>query len=220
MGLNALGIPTKLQRKIVSEVANIIITSTSYKPSLETLYKRINRNRELIGMIVSKMMIEEMGLRKLTNEQLEYVVYNGGKMIVSYIPEIYKELLRRGRNDLIEYLKYVWEKNGRPTPVECPKCGFRAIMPDYTCYVCGHVVSDEYIRRSLGFDEKFPEYIRNASVAELREVAEIGFVLVGEDEVRSPKNPPPQGKIYYPVYLRKKEISMISLEIAQRKLPI
>ncbi len=220
LGLDTLGVTDKVKREIVHEVMNIIVTSTSYKPSLETLQKRIDRNRELIYMIISRKILENTPIKKLTNQQLEFIVYNGGRLIIDYIPEIYHELKKRGLDELISYLRYIWEKYGRPTPVECPKCGFRAIMPDYSCYVCGYVVNDEYIREKLGFEEKLKQYISTASVAELRDVIDIGYVLVGENDIRSPRHRGEAREVYYPVYLKRKDIQLISEEIAKRKIPV
>ncbi len=220
LGFETIGIPEKVQRIIVHEIMNVIITSTSYKPSLNTLLKRINRKRDLIYMIIARKLLENISLKKMGDQQLEFIVYNGGKMIIDYIPSLYRELKNRGRENLISYLRYVWEKYGRPTPVECPKCGFRAVMPDYSCYVCGHVVSEKYIREKLAFDEKFKQYIKNASVAELRDVVEIGYVLLGENEVKSPRSRRDERDIYYPVYLRKKDIQLLNEEVVSRKIPV
>lgn len=220
LGLQLLGIDLNLQKEIVLEVINIIITSTSYKPSIETLFKRIKRNRELINMVISGKILEAIPVKKLTDTQLEFIIYNGARFIISYVSELYKEITRRGREDLLSYLKYIWEKYGVPAPIECPRCGFRAVMPDYTCYVCGYVVDDKYLRTRIGFDEKFREYLASASTAELRDVAEIGYVLVGEEGIRSPRYRVEKRILYYPVYLTKKDLSLIDAEISKRKIPV
>jgi len=220
LGLKLLGIDQKLQKDIVLEVMNIIITSTSYKPSIETLFKRIKRNRELINMIIAGKILEAIPVKKLTDTQLEFIIYNGARFIISYVSELYKEIKRRGREDLLSYLKYIWEKYGIPAPVECPRCGFRAIMPDYSCYVCGYVVDDRYLRTKIGFEEKFKEYLASASTAELRDVAEIGYVLVSEEGIRSPRYRVERRTLYYPIYLTKKDLSLIDEEISKRKIPV
>ncbi len=220
LGLQTLGISEKVQHDIIREVLNIIVTSTSYKPSIDKLLKRIDRNRELIYMIIAGKILENTPVSKLTDEQLEFIVYNGGYFIIEYIQEIYRELRKRGKRDLLSYLKYVWEKYGKPTPIECPKCGFRSIMPDYSCYICGYVVTEKYIREKIGFDEKFKQYVSSSSVAELKNIADIGYVLVSDTDIRSPMSRPNGVKIYYPVYLKKKELQLISLEISRRKIPV
>ncbi len=169
-------------------------------------------------MIIAARMLEE--LKEFTNEQLEFIVYNGGRMIIPEISRLYSILRKRRREDLISYLQYVWEKYGRPAPVKCPRCGFRAIMPDYTCYVCGHVVTESYIRREIGFEEKFKEFLREASVAELRNALEYGFVFVSKDGVKAPRTRLDPTKIYYQVYLKPSEQAMIREEVSKRKIII
>ncbi len=220
LGLSLLKIPERVQREIVREVMNVIVTSTSYKPSIDKLFKRIDRNRELIYMIISGKILEHTPVSKLGDEQLEFIVYNGGYFIIEYIQDIYRELRRRGREDLISYLRYVWEKYGKPTPIECPKCGFRSIMPDYSCYICGYVVTGEYIRGKIGFEEKFKQYISTASVAELKNIIDAGYVLVGVNDVKSPMYRFKITGVYYPIYLKKRDIILVSAEISKRKIPV
>ena len=218
LGLNILGIPEELIKKIVREILDIVITSSSYKPSTDTILKRINRHLDIVRMIIAARMLEHM--KDFTNEQLEFIVYYGGKMIIPELPRLYKILVKKKLFDLLDYLKYVWEKYGQPSPVKCPKCGFYSVMPDSTCFICGYTVTDEYLREELGFEEKFREYIKNASVAELQEIIDIGFVLVDKNNIYNPKYRPRKPGYYFPIYLRKRDILLISEEISRRKIKI
>lgn len=221
LGLDTLNVPEDLSRKIVFEILDMLYSNISTKPKLDSIIKKIRRYRDKVNMVIAAKMLEE--LRDFTDEQLEFIVQNGGRLIVSEISNLYRLLKKRGRIDLIEYLKYVWEKYGFPTPISCPKCGFRAITPDYSCQVCGYVVTENYIRRELGFDDKFKMYIKEASVAELKLVVDLGYVLVGEDGVKNPKLKHKlffEKKIYYPVYLKAHELVLIQEEISQRKIEV
>ncbi len=219
LSLDLLGVDEKLGRLIVREVFHILITSTSYKPSPETLVKRIQRRRRLVNKVVARLLLEN--IEKPSVEQLEFIIYNGEELIVDQVDRLYKMALEAGREDLVSYLRYVWEKYGRPTPVRCPRCGFSAVMPDYSCMVCGHVVGEDYVRRELGFEEKFRLYVRNASVAELRDVMSIGFVLASDVDVVSPRvRVVDRGRVYYPIYLRGKELSLIVEEINSRPIQV
>ncbi len=172
-------------------------------------------------MVIVNKLLEE--LADFNDEQLEFIVYNGGRAVVPEISRIYELLKKKGREDLISYLEYVWEKYGNPTPVKCPKCGFRAVVPDYSCLICGYVVSEEYIRKVLGFNEKFKEYVENASAAELRDIAQLGYVLVGENGVFSPRYRHKlvfERKYFYPIYLKAHEYTLIYDELSKRKIEI
>ncbi len=219
LSLDLLGIDEKTGREIVKEVFHVLITTTSYKPSLDTLIKRIRRRRREVYKIVAYKLLES--LNKLTDQQLEFIIYNGEELIIGEIDRLYREAVKRGRDDLVSYLQYVWETYGRPTPVRCPRCGFSAVMPDYSCMVCGHVVGEEYIREQLGFEEKFRLYIKTASVAELRDVMSIGFVLASDVDVVSPRTRVGDAKrVYYPIYLKGKELSLIQEEINSRPIQV
>jgi len=156
-------------------------------------------------------------------EQLEFIIGNGGSYIVSYIDKLYRLVVKHNREDLLQTLQYTWEKYGYPTPVKCPKCGFRAVMPDYSCFICGYVVGEDYVRRELDFPSKFQIFIEQASVAELREVMDLGIVLIGDSGVFNPKhryNAGVNDKYLYPIYLKGRDIGLILEEIGRRKIEV
>ena len=216
LGLDTLALPDSLLQDIVREIMHIVIASTSYKPSTDVILKRINRHSEIVNMIIASKMLEK--LKDFADEQLEFIVYSGKRMIVTEISRLYRILEKKGREDLLPHLQYVWETYGRPAPIRCPKCGFRSIMPDYSCCICGYVVSEKYLKEQLGFESRFKEYVKEASENELEEILDMGFVLVSEDEIRSPKKRLETGiKYYYLVYLRTSDISLIRDELAKRK---
>lgn len=205
--------------ELIKSVLDMIITSSSYKPSLNTLLKRIDRHRKKINKLISAILLES--LSTFNPDQLEFIINFGEEVVVPYMSDLYKCALNHRREDLIGYLQYLWDKYGRKSPIQCPKCGFYSIMPDYSCTICGYVVSEEYIRKKLGFDEKFKEYLVNASTASLREIMDIGFVLVSDIDIKSPREKiDPATKIYFPIYLKPHEISRIVEEIHSRKLPL
>ncbi len=216
LGLDTLDIDEKIQHEIVKEVMHTIITSLSYKPKIDALIKRINRHRRIINMIIAVKMLES--IRSPTPDQLEFIVTHGDRALIPEIPRLYRLAKDMNREDLIIMLKSLWEKYGRPSPIECPKCGFRAVMPDLTCYVCGNIVSEKYIREKLSFEEKFEEYVKNASLAELNDVMNLGFVLLSEIDIKSPRYRIEAWKqIYYPINLRQSDIEKIVEEMGKRK---
>jgi ribosomal protein L37E len=193
----------------------------SSKPQLEAVMRKIKRYRDKVYPVIALRLLEN--IREPSQDQLEFIIQNGGPSIIGEIDRLYRLAKKMGREDLIGYLSYVWEKYGRPTPVRCPRCGFRAVMPDYTCLVCGYVVSEDYVREQLGFDEKFRIYVEQASVAELRDVLELGYVLVGEDGVVSPRygfKVVDTRKYYYRIYLKKKDRALVMEAISKRKIEV
>jgi len=219
LGLESLSINEKLGKELIKSVLDMIITSSSYKPSLDVLLKRISRHRREINKLISATLLES--LSNFNIEQLEFIINYGEEVTIPYISELYKHALKYGREDLVGYLRYLWDKYGRKSPIQCPKCGFYSIMPDLSCIVCGYIVSEDYIREKLGFSEKFNEYLSNTSVARLREIMDLGFVLVSDIDIKSPKEKIDLvTRIYFPIYLKPNEISKIIEEIHNRKLPI
>lgn len=219
LGLKDLVVNEDFQREIVREVIELVVHSTTSKPSIDVLLRRIESNRKNINKLISAKILESTN--KLTAEQLNFVISYGEEAVIPFISEIYRELVKSSRNELIDALKYVWEKYGRPTLVQCPKCGFRSIMPDYSCTICGYSVTENYVREQLSFSALFEDYVRTASIAELREVLDAGFVIVSESGVYSPRSKAVSSlKTFYPIYLVGKEISFIISEISSREQEI
>ncbi len=219
LGLRDLVSDEGFRRELVKEVLELIVHSTTSKPSIDVLLKRIESNRRNINKLISAKILESVN--KLTVEQLNFIISYGEEAVIPFISEIYRELIRSSRSELIDALKYVWEKYGRPTLVQCPKCGFRSIMPDYSCIICGYSVTENYVREQLSFSALFEDYIRAASTAELREVLDAGLVIVSESGVHSPRSKAVSSlKTFYPIYLVGKEISSIISEVSSREQEI
>ncbi|MEM2383552.1 MAG: hypothetical protein QW521_05265 [Desulfurococcaceae archaeon] len=219
LGLKDLVSNEGFQREIVREVLELVVHSTTSKPSIDVLLRRIESNRKSINKLISTKILESTN--KFTAEQLDFIISHGEEAVIPFISEIYRELIKSSRIELIDALKYVWEKYGRPTLVQCPKCGFRSIMPDYSCTICGYSVTENYVREQLSFSALFEDYVRTASIAELREVLDAGFVIVSESGLYSPRSKAVSSlKTFYPIYLVGKEISFIISEMSSREQEI
>ncbi|MCS7128961.1 MAG: hypothetical protein RMI83_06825 [Desulfurococcaceae archaeon] len=219
LGLRGLVIDEGFQRELVREVLELIVHSTTSKPSIDVLLRRIKSNRRSINKFISAKILESTD--KFTAEQLNFILSYGEEAVIPFISEIYRELIKSGRSELIDALKYVWEKYGRPTLVQCPKCGFRSIMPDYSCTICGYSVTESYVREQLSFSALFEEYVRTASISDLREVLDAGFVIVSESGIYSPRNKAVSSlKAFYSIYLVGREISLIISEMSSREQEI
>lgn len=206
-------------REIVKELVEKITAGYTSKPSSESILKKIKRYYNVFSEYIASKIIEEVNT--LTPSQLEFVVMKGGKAVVSDINRLYNQALRYDRRDLIDTLRYNWNTHGPRGMVSCPRCGFNAISPEKTCIVCGEVVVEDYIRRELGFREKFELYVKTASLAELNETLQFGYVLLGERGVYPPRSRRArlENSVLYPIYLKRSDISRIIEEADSRDIP-
>lgn len=184
------------------------------------IVKKAKRLAPVLNEYIASKILGEID--NLTPNQIEYIVTRGGRAVIPEISRLYNASVKLGREDLVSILRYTWNTQGPKGFLECPRCGFKAISPDRSCIVCGTVVTDEYLRKALGFSEKFEVFLKSASVAELNEVLNHGYVLVGEKGVYNPRSSRAriENPVVYIVYLRKEELSRIVEEVNTRELPI
>jgi len=215
-----LQLPPEKAREIVKELVENIAAGYSSKPSGEAIVKKIKKNQNIISEYIASKILSESD--KLTPSQLEFAIMRGGRAVLSEVDRLYKLATHQGREDLVSLLRHAWNTYGPKGMIECPMCGFNAVSPDRNCLTCGATVSEEYVRKTLGFDEKFELYLKTASVAELNELLQLGQVLVGEKGVYSPRSRKArlENPVVYVVYLKNSEISRIIEEINSRDLPI
>lgn len=221
LGLDTLGLNTEQGYRVVSEILDKLYSESSTTPTLDAIIKKIKRHADQVNSMIALYLLTNKSI--LNDQQLEFVVINGGRVVVEYVSELYKLIKKKNRDDLVNQLMYLWEKYGYVSPVKCPKCGFRSIMPDYSCIICGYVVSEEYVREELDFDNKFKMYIEQASIAELRDVLNIGFVLLSDTGVYSPRYSHKlsyEKKIYFPIYLKSTDASLIYRALLSRETEV
>lgn len=222
LGLEMLNIDRSLARKIIEDILDLLYRDASSKPALDAVMKKIDRFRQdVYGYIAYKLASE---LKEINSSTLEFIVYNGGKYIVSEISNLYNIAIRIGRSDLIPHLASIWDKFGNTMPIKCPRCGFRSITPDQSCEICGYVVTEDYIRKELGFDEKLREFLNYASDKDLYDIKNLGVVLVSNNSVINPRNIGSYrftgSKVFYQINLRKNDYLLIDEEINRRKASI
>jgi len=219
LGLNELSIPSDLKTAISREVIEAVTSGYSSKPDVETVLKRIKRNMQNIYELVVFKILES--LDAFDEKILEYVIYRGGKATIPGASKLYSLARKYGREDLILTLQAVWNKHMSRELIECPRCGFNSISTDLSCNVCGNIVSEQYVRTRLDFANKFKMYVESASVAELRSVLELGYVLANSTGVYSPRSKSiVPGRIYYQLYLKPSDISFIIENINQRDVKV
>ncbi|MEM4433759.1 MAG: hypothetical protein QXY95_02415 [Thermosphaera sp.] len=219
LGLSELNIPEELKTQISREIIEAVTMGYSTKPDGETIIKRIKRNLEGFYELIAHRIIEASD--DLDEKTLEYVVYRGGRAIIPNISKLYSLSRKYGREEFIMILQAIWNKSVSKDFIQCPHCGFNSLGSDLSCLVCGRIVNEQYVRSQLDFNNKFKLYVESASVAELRSVLEIGYVLANSSGVFSPRSKSViPGRIYYLIHLKPSDIHFIVESINERDVKI
>ena len=215
-----LQLPEEKARELIKEIVDQIASSYSSRPTGEMIVKKAKKYLNILNEYVASRILSE--LENLTPTQLEYVITRGGRAVIPEASRLYNLAVKTGREDLVETLRYVWNKQGPRGMIECPSCGFNAIGPDRSCVVCGKLAPEDYIKRRLNFAEKFEVFLKNASIAELNEVLNYGYVLLGERGIYNPRSQRArlENPVVYIVYLNRVEQSRVIEEVNSRELPI
>lgn len=215
-----LELPSEKAREIIREIVENIASSYSSKPSLESILKRIKRNIRLFYEYIVSRIVSEIDTP--SPRQLEYIITRGGRALVPEAGMLYRQAVKQNREDLVDILRNIWNIHGPKGMINCPRCGFNSVAPDRSCLICGNTVPEDHVRNSLGFNEKFELYLKTASVAELNETLQFGYVLLGDRGVYCPrsKRAYTENPVVYAVYLRRNEVSLLIEEIHSRELPI
>jgi hypothetical protein len=119
---------------------------------------------------------------------------SAGPWIIQYGDKLYNEINRYGRQDLLNILKYEWNRwwsltKGAELPPQCPKCGFNSLMPDYTCIVCRHVATEKEILKSYNFDLYIDNIIRKKDIDLVKKIIEKGYIIISSAGIKDPDSP-------------------------------
>ncbi len=172
---------------IVSEIAENRVT----KPSNKSIIKRILASKDNFRKAVAVRLFE-LKQENLTLEQLEFIVSYAPELAGKATPVLYKIAKKYNAEYVISSLQTLWNKYGKRTPLRCPRCGFYSVTPDLTCMVCGAILDEEEIRKSINLIEKLREFSRHAPTPLLREIYQAGFVILN-DEIHPPSTAPRKG---------------------------
>ncbi len=205
LGLDLLNLTNEELVEVLKPAIEAVVGEARYKPSIDTIISRLRRHFTNIAKLISMQLLRLK--EKLAPEQLEFIILNGEEVAGINAPRLYHEALKYKRLDLINNLRILWEKYGNPTPFTCPKCGFRAVIPDLTCIICGNSLTERELKKSIDFKEKLMEFAENASISEIKEVLEKGYVLVGE-YIKPPSAP--RSRFDIELFLSSEERKMLS----------
>ncbi len=183
LGLDYYGLSPSDIRDLVADIVQGIAANRSTKPSIESLVKNIMRNKEAFLKGVAAKLVERGPPYSV--EQLELIVSAAPEVAGRAAPMLYHEAKRLGADHIVEALRDLWNRYGRPTPIKCPRCGFNAVAPDLTCIVCGASLSEEEVKESIGFEGMLESFARRSPPQLVREALRAGYVVV-DNEVKPP----------------------------------
>ncbi len=212
LGLGFLGLSREEYEEMLKPIVEGMLAGSDGGLTLESVAARLEASRQQLYLMASAYLLEKKD--ELTQEQLEFVVSYGGHVAASYAPRLYKLIEKYGRWDLLPQLRYAWETYGRPTPIPCPRCGFRAVTPELQCMVCGYSLSERELREVTDFREKLREAAYTWQLTELIETIERGVVYLGEEVKPATARPSP---LDVEVILTREEKEMLKKILEERR---
>jgi DNA-directed RNA polymerase subunit RPC12/RpoP len=212
LGLDYIGITVEKIYNIIEEIVQGIAESRSTKPSIESLVNRIVRNgMQLRKAIAASLVYEE----NLTPEQLEFIVSYAPEIAGKAAPKLYRIARKYGLDHIIDSLRHLWIQYGKPTPIECPYCGFRSVTPNLECMVCGAQIEEKTLKKSINFEILLDNMAQSEPVAAM-EAASAGFVIY-DGERLYPPTMRIHRKFYVELYLSREERERL-LKQVQKKI--
>ncbi len=213
LGLDYAGIKPEFIQDIVEQIVQGIAESRATKPSLESLYKNIYRNRNMfLKAIASKLVLEE----NLTLEQLEFILAYAPEIAGKMSPKLYKDALKLNADHIIDSLRTLWIRYGKPTPVECPYCGFRAVLPDLTCGVCGRIIDEKDLKSHIKFDELLKVFAESSPLIIVQEVLSSNIAIFDGHKILPPSQKP--HGFYIEFYLSHREKELLEKIVKERRM--
>jgi hypothetical protein len=188
-GLDILGLEKETYKELLSDIMVELYGSLTSYTNVKTLAKRYLRNRRLLDEVIASRLATM--LDKLTEDQLEFVVYNVGDSVLNLAPKIYEEIRRLGREDLAAILRVKWANawlkvKKTSLPLECPRCGFNAVMPDLTCLVCNSVIKESEIKQHVNFISSLKIFTEDLQCDDLKKLLNYDYVLMNGAGIKLP----------------------------------
>ena len=209
-GISHLNLDKELLKEILKEPFISAVGQVKSKPKARTIINRLNASKDEMMEYLAVRIIREVEVSKLSDDQLEFVVVNIKKPIVDLAPQLYAEAKKRGRKDLIDILQYNWNLFGLRSPVKCPKCGFEAVMPDYSCRVCGYSLSTREIKEAINLMSQLEE-MYSYDPEGLKEIVTSGYLIYISTGPIPPSRFKPSGsEIYYEITLTSQEKAQLN----------
>ncbi|MEM3347573.1 MAG: hypothetical protein QXR57_05000 [Metallosphaera sp.] len=210
LGIYQLRIDRELLKEILKEPFVAAVGQVKTKPKARTIINRLNTSREDLMEYIAVRLVREVELHKVTDDQLEFLVINIRKALVDLGQQLYQEAERRGRKDLIDILRNNWNVFGLRSPIKCPRCGFEAVMPDFSCRICGNVISTKEIKQQTNLLSQLEEMF-SYDPEGLKEIITSGYLFYGSTGPVPPsKFAPSRFEIFYEITLSSQEKAQLS----------
>jgi len=169
LGLEGLFTASDL-RDIVESFVNQLVEA-GRRVDGSSLVKRIEFYKD---NVYKYLAVKALKARELNEELAEFIVYRAPEAAGRVAPELYKIL--KNNKLALDTLRNLWERYGRPTPLKCPICGFRALTPDLTCMVCGGTPREEEVKEANNFLEELKYAMKEWHARLVEEVVRAGYV--------------------------------------------
>jgi len=169
LGLEGLFTASDL-RDIVESFVNQLVEA-GRRVDGSSMVKRIEFYKD---DVYKYLAIKALKAGELNEELAEFIVYRAPEVAGRVAPELYKIL--KNNKLALDTLRNLWERYGRPTPLKCPICGFRALTPDLTCMVCGGTPREEEVKEANNFLEELKYAMKEWHARLVEEVVRAGYV--------------------------------------------
>ncbi len=199
LGLDLYGIDERVLRDVLEPIVLDIVQQVS-RPNPDSIVKRVIAGKQhfLKGLAARLLDLGD----ELTREQLDFILVNAPDIAGRAAPLLYHVAVRHGAHYAVEALRDLWASYGNPTAAPCPRCGFKALTPDYSCIVCGSSISEDEFKAHVGLRSLLQRLkIRAPRLA--IEAARAGYVYYDDGEVKAPSEPHSPSAIQ--VYLSRSE---------------
>ncbi|MEM0373217.1 MAG: hypothetical protein QXV69_00560 [Sulfolobaceae archaeon] len=200
LGLSYLNLAKEEYIELLKEPFSNAVGEVKTKPKSKTIINRLQANLDSLYEYFAMKLLMIKPIERMSDEQLEFIVYNIKKGLPNIIGNLYSELKKRNKDFLIDILRNNWNLYGIRSPIKCPKCQFYSIMPDLSCKVCNYVMSEKILKSELNIIELLREYMKLNPNGFL-EIVKSGHFYYTEEGIISPseynnlrKNP--QGLVF------------------------
>lgn len=208
---------TKDEAKAITVKLVEVLRGESATIDKDTIRRRFTRYAQYANQIIAQSVLE---LREeLTPTQLEFVVNNIGEAILGYAPRLYREIIKRNLANLLDVLKVTWrtqwiQRKYPIAPVECPHCGFSALMPDLGCIVCGSSITEEELKKHIGFDKLLEDFVKQYGDEDVKKTITYGYVYLNSLGLKPPTAE--RDKLDIEILLTNKEKEYIKMLLANK----
>lgn len=214
LALDHLGVPPEDALEIIEDIASSIAEQYSSKPQPEAIARRIEAQRDVLLKAVAARLVERRG-EDLSLQQLELVVQAAPEVAGRAAPLLYRAAAKHRADYIADALRGLWIRYGSPTKAECPRCGFRALTPEFTCLVCGSSVDESEVKQALGFEGLLESWALTAPSEMVREALRAGFVYYEDGEIRAPSEP--HSAMALQLFLNRRERAVLEEALKKRE---